>query len=92
MEAAEKIPKKLYVYLDTTRGHHHRHGGKDVRHRGAGDRVRHACERRVRRGADADGIEKSAAGPRFFLAPRRTVFYNVAIESNNGGWHDVRKR
>ncbi len=22
----------------------------------------------------------------------RTVFYNVAIESNNGGWHDVRKR
>ena len=92
MEAAEKIPKKLYVYLDTTRGHHHRHGGKDVRHRGAGDRVRHACERRVRRGADADGIGKSAAGPRFSLAPRRTIFYNVAIESNNGGWHDVRKQ
>ena len=58
----------------------------------AGDRVRHARERGVRRGADADGIEKSAAGPRFSLAPHRTIFYNVAIESNNGGWHDVRKR
>jgi len=58
LEAAEKIPKKLYVYLDTTRGHHHRHGGKDVRHRGAGDRVRHARERRVRRGADVAGIKK----------------------------------
>ena len=47
MEAAEKIPKKLYVYLDTTRGHHHRHGGKDVRHRGAGDRVRPGRKRGV---------------------------------------------
>ena len=56
--------RKVYVYLDTSRGHHHRHGGKDVRHRGAGDRVRHARERGVRRGADADGIGKSAAGPR----------------------------
>ena len=44
--------------LTQGRGHHHRHGGEDVRHRGAGDRVRHACERRVRRGADADGIKK----------------------------------
>ena len=78
--------------LTQDRGHHHRHGGKDVRHRGAGDRVRHARERRVRRGADAAGIGKSAAGPRFSLAPHRTIFYNVAIESNNGGWHDVRKR
>ena len=33
MEAAEKIPKKLYVYLDTTRGLRHRYGGEDV-HRG----------------------------------------------------------
>ena len=66
MEAAEKIPKKLYVYLDTTRGHHHRHGGEDVRHRGAGDRVRHARERRVRRGADADGIGKKRGGAALF--------------------------
>ena len=65
MEAAEKIPKKLYVYLDTTRGLHHRHGVKDVRRRGAGHRVRHARKRRVRRYPDADGIGKSAAGPRF---------------------------
>ena len=53
MEAAEKIPKKLYVYLDTTRGLHHRHGVKDVRRRGAGHRVRHARKRRVRRYPDA---------------------------------------
>ena len=53
MEAAEKIPKKLYVYLDTTRGLHHRHGVKDVRRRGAGHRVRHAHKRRVRRYPDA---------------------------------------
>lgn len=92
MEAAEKIPKKLYVYLDTTRGLHHRYGVKDVRRRGASHRVRHARKRRVRRYPDADGIGKSAAGPRFSLAPRRTVFYNSVIESNNGGWHDVRKR
>ena len=83
MEAAEKIPKKLYVYLDTTRGLHHRYGVKDVRRRGAGHRVRHARKRRVRRYPDADGIGKSAAGPRFSLAPRRTIFYNVAIESND---------
>ena len=92
MEAAEKIPKKLYVYLDTTRGIRHRHGGQDVPDRRAGDRVRHPGLGDLRRGADADGIGKSAAGPRFSLAPRRTIFYNVAIESNNGGWHDVRKR
>ena len=54
MKAAEKIPKKLYVYLDTTRGLHHRHGVKDVRRRGAGHRVRHARKRRVRRYPDAD--------------------------------------
>lgn len=53
MEAAEKIPKKLYVYLDTTRGLHHRYGVKDVRRRGAGHRVRHARKRRVRRYPDA---------------------------------------
>ena len=44
---------------------------------------RHARKRRVRRYPDADGIGKSAAGPRFSLAPRRTIFYNVAIESND---------
>ena len=52
--------------LTQDRGHHHRHGGKDVRHRGAGDRVWHACERRVRRGADADGIEKKRGGAALF--------------------------
>ena len=83
MEAAEKIPKKLYVYLDTTRGLHHRHGVKDVRRRGAGHRVRHARKRRVRRYPDAAVKGKRAAGPRFSLAPRRTIFYNVAIESND---------
>lgn len=46
--------------LTQDRGHHHRHGGKDVRHRGAGDRVRHARERRVRRGADVAGIKSLA--------------------------------
>ena len=55
MEAAEKIPKKLYVYLDTTRGLHHRHGGKDVSHCRAGHRVRHAGGGGVRCGAVAAG-------------------------------------
>lgn len=48
MEAAEKIPKKLYVYLDTTRGRGHRHGGEDVYRGRAGDRVRHRRQRSVR--------------------------------------------
>ena len=34
MEAAEKIPKKLYVYLDTTRGLNKRNGCKNVHHLG----------------------------------------------------------
>ena len=38
------------------------------------------------------GVVLMLMGPRFSLAPRRTIFYNSVIESNNGGWHDVRKR
>ena len=51
--AAVISQRKVYVYLDTTRGLHHRYGVKDVRRRGAGHRVRHARKRRVRRYPDA---------------------------------------
>ena len=55
MEAAEKIPKKLYVYLDTTRGLRHRYGGEDV-HRGrAGHHLRDTGIGDLRR--DPDVIE-----------------------------------
>ena len=47
MEAAEKIPKKLYVYLDTTRGPGDGHGGQAV-HRGRpGAGLRHQRQRGV---------------------------------------------
>ncbi len=45
---------------------------------GPGDRVWHACERGVRRGADADGIGKSAAGP----PRRRAARYSIMLPSN----------
>ena len=53
MEAAEKIPKKLYVYLDTTRGLCHRYGCPDVPGGGAGDRLRHHRKCPLRRDLDA---------------------------------------
>ena len=65
MEAAEKIPKKLYVYLDTTRGHHHRHGGKDVRHRGAGAHLWRDGQRDLRR--DPDAVEMIGGGKIAYL-------------------------
>ena len=78
MEAAEKIPKKLYVYLDTTRGLHHRHGVKDVRRRGAGHRVRHARERRVRRYPDAAVREKKERRGALFFRTRPRHFVKGA--------------
>ena len=55
MEAAEKIPKKLYVYLDTTRGIRHRYGGEDVDRSRAGHHLWDAGIGDLRR--DPDVIE-----------------------------------
>lgn len=75
MEAAEKIPKKLYVYLDTTRGLCHRHGGEDVPGGGAGHRVRHPGQRDLRRDFDAvrtgiKGGEARRASPFLWIQGR----------------------
>lgn len=69
--------ENLYVYLDTTRGLHHRHGVKDVRRRGAGHRVRHARKRRVRRCSDAAVRKKGA--------PRRSLFSHTSAPFRQGG-------
>ena len=64
--AAVISQRKVYVYLDTTRGLHHRYGVKDVRRRGAGHRVRHARKRRVRRYPDAAVKKERYRGIPFF--------------------------
>ena len=89
MEAAEKIPKKLYVYLDTTRGLHHRHGVKDVRRRGAGHRVRHAHKRRVRRYPDAAVKKERCRGISPFLQQHQDNAVHDACERAE---HDDRPR
>lgn len=94
MEAAEKIPKKLYVYLDTTRGAHHRNGGQAVRGGRAGAGVRHQRQRglwpdpapsgtglRARRlTAAGDGGRGSAARPLFLMS----VYTKFQRESPGG--------
>lgn len=47
MKAAEKIPKKLYVYLDTTRGLHKRNGCKNVHHLRPRYSLRHHRQRDI---------------------------------------------
>ena len=67
MEAAEKIPKKLYVYLDTTRGIRHRYGGEDV-HRGrAGHHLRDTGIGDLRR--DPDAVEMIGGGENCISEP-----------------------
>ena len=90
MKAAEKIPKKLYVYLDTTRGLHHRHGGEDVRRRGSCHRLRYARERRIRRDPDA-GIERGRGDERsllplfsFATLPARSFQYLRQLRAQGG--------
>ena len=64
MEAAEKIPKKLYVYLDTTRGAGHGRGRQDVCDRRAGAGLRHQRLRALRRDSPAlfPGIKSGKRG------------------------------
>ena len=47
MEAAEKIPKKLYVYLDTTRGSGGGHGGQAVHRSRPSAGLRHQRQRGI---------------------------------------------
>ena len=70
--AAVISQRKVYVYLDTTRGLHHRYGVKDVRRRGASHRVWHARKRRVRRCSDA-AVEKRSATALSFFAHVRAI-------------------
>ena len=53
--------RKVYVYLDTTRGIHHRYGGKNVSGCGTGDRVWNPCIGGVRHRLNADAMKKPSA-------------------------------
>lgn len=81
MEAAEKIPKKLYVYLDTTRKDHHRNVREAVRHCRAGDRDWHRRQRGVRAGAvgafPAVNCLRRAEGGPVFAACRPSPFRSL---------------
>ena len=85
MEAAEKIPKKLYVYLDTTRGHRHRHGGQDVHCGRAGDRVRHRCQRGVWAGAVSAGVKEKRTAVPAVLFVFRIKTSDVLLHALGGG-------
>ena len=63
MEAAEKIPKKLYVYLDTTRGPYYRHGGENVHCGRAGHHFRDTCLGDLRCDPDVFTIKEAPGSP-----------------------------